>query len=155
MKMVSADQRLQQDHPDVLVIVLTMHNDLPSSLKWFSWVPGGFLTKDAAVREIIDAVFSVRDTGYFFNDHMSTRVLCEAVKKGNVSASFSKPELSEQEQEVLRLICAEKTNKEIADHLILSVRTVDGHRERILAKIGARNTAGIVLYAIRNGLVEL
>ena len=72
-----------------------------------------------------------------------------------MGASFSKPELSEREQEVLRLICAEKTNKEIADHLILSVRTVDGHRERILAKIGARNTAGIVLYAIRNGLVEL
>ncbi|HPE97734.1 MAG: response regulator transcription factor [Chitinophagales bacterium] len=148
-------KRLQQDHPDVLVIVLTMHNDPAIIIEMVQLGARGFLTKDAAVREIIDAVFSVRDTGYFFNDHMSTRVLCEAVKKGNVSASFSKPELSEREQEVLRLICAEKTNKEIADHLILSVRTVDGHRERILAKIGARNTAGIVLYAIRNGLVEL
>jgi len=148
-------KRLQVERPDLLVIVLTMHNETAIILEMVQLGARGFLTKDAGVGEIADTLFAVQDTGYYFNDHMSTSILSEAVKRGNVRPSFQKPELTDREQEVLRLICAENTNKEIADALQLSVRTVDGHRERILAKIGARNTAGIVLYAIRNGLVEL
>ena len=62
--------------------------------------------------------------------------------------------LTPREKEVLVLICHEYTTPEIADKLFLSVRTVDGHRNNLLEKTGARNTAGLVLYAMKNGLVE-
>jgi DNA-binding CsgD family transcriptional regulator len=66
---------------------------------------------------------------------------------------FATANLADKEIEIIQLICKEYTNKEIAALLHLSVRTIDGYRERILKKIGARNTAGIVLYAIKNKLI--
>jgi DNA-binding CsgD family transcriptional regulator len=63
-----------------------------------------------------------------------------------------KPEFSQKEIDVIQYICQEMTNKEIADKLNLSIRTIEGYRDRILEKIGARNSAGIVVYAIRNNI---
>jgi DNA-binding NarL/FixJ family response regulator len=64
-------------------------------------------------------------------------------------------ELSPREKEVLGLICQEHTNQEIADRLFVSVRTIEGHRNNLLLKTGCRNTAGLVMFAIRNGLTSL
>jgi len=66
-----------------------------------------------------------------------------------------KPELSQKEIDVIQLVCEEMTNKEIADRLNLSIRTIEGYRDRILEKIGARNSAGIVVYAIRNKIYNI
>jgi DNA-binding CsgD family transcriptional regulator len=64
-------------------------------------------------------------------------------------------ELTIREKEVLQLICQELTTQEIGEKLFISNRTVEGHRNNMLSKLGCRNTAGLVVYAIRNGLVEL
>ena len=66
-----------------------------------------------------------------------------------------RPEFSQREMDVIQLICEEMTNKEIADRLNLSIRTIEGYRDRILEKMGARNSAGIVIYAIRNNIYAI
>jgi DNA-binding CsgD family transcriptional regulator len=67
----------------------------------------------------------------------------------------SKGELSKREIEVIKLICLEHTNQEIADQLFLSIRTVESHRQRVLEKVGAKNTVGLVVYAIANEIHPL
>jgi DNA-binding NarL/FixJ family response regulator len=76
--------------------------------------------------------------------------------KGNITQNNGNVqiELTDREKLILQLICKELTNSEIAEKLQLSTRTVDGHRNNILAKTGCRNTAGLVLYAVNNGIFE-
>ena len=69
--------------------------------------------------------------------------------------SYSNNTLSDREIDVLKLICKEHTNQEIADQLFLSKRTVEGHRQRILEKVGAKNTVGLIVYAIAMGIHPL
>jgi DNA-binding CsgD family transcriptional regulator len=64
-------------------------------------------------------------------------------------------ELTSREKEVLQLICAERTTQEIAEQLFISSRTVEGHRNNLLSKLGCRNTAGLVVYAVQSGLVKI
>ena len=66
-----------------------------------------------------------------------------------------RPELSQKEIDVILLICQEKTNKEIADELNLSIRTIEGYRDKIFEKIGAKNSAGVVVYAIKNKIYNI
>ena len=96
---------------------------------------------------------SVATSGYHFSEMVSRVMLQRLVKKEKLKPTFHDVEpLTERELEVLRLICQELTTTEIAGKLFLSPRTVEGHRNNILLKIGARNTAGIVVYAMSKGL---
>ena len=101
----------------------------------------------------MQAVKSVIETGYYFNDKFSNAMLFKIMNEKDIQPKFITANLGDKEIEIIQLICKEYTNKEIAAMLFLSVRTIDGYRERILRKIGARNTAGIVLYAIKNKLI--
>lgn len=93
------------------------------------------------------------ETGYYFNDKFSNAMLFKIMNEKEIQPKFATANLADKEIEIIQLVCNEYTNKEIAALLHLSVRTIDGYRERILKKIGARNTAGIVLYAIKNKLI--
>jgi DNA-binding CsgD family transcriptional regulator len=95
----------------------------------------------------------VAESGYYFSDMVSQVMLQGLVKKDKVRPYFNVVDpLSERELEVLKLICAEKTTPEIAEQLFLSPRTVEGHRNNILLKTGARNVAGLVVFAMTNGI---
>jgi DNA-binding CsgD family transcriptional regulator len=75
--------------------------------------------------------------------------------KGNVKPSFNQDiEFTERELEVLKLICEEKTAAEIGKELFISARTVEGHRTKLIEKVGVRNTAGLVMFALKNGIVQ-
>ena len=96
---------------------------------------------------------SVATSGYHFSEMVSRVMLHGLVKKEKLKPTFSDVDpLTERELEVLRLICQELTTTEIAGKLFLSPRTVEGHRNNILLKTGARNTAGIVVYAMSKGI---
>lgn len=101
------------------------------------------------------AINDVTSNGFYFNDKMLNVIRKgPALKNKNISFN-SKVNLTRREQEILKLICNELTATEIADKLFISTRTVDGHRQNLLDKIGARNTAGLVIYAIKNKLLDL
>ena len=146
-------KRLRAEHPDVKVIVLSMHGEEKFIVHLMELGANGYVLKTAEPDEIENAVRSVSTSGYHFSEMVSRVMLHGLVKKEKIKPTFSDVEpLTERELDVLRLICQELTTTEIAGKLFLSPRTVEGYRNNILQKIGARNTAGIVVYAMSKGI---
>lgn len=144
------------DFPNSKAIILSMYNDDKHVVSMLEAGARGYLSKDVEVPEMENAIRSVAATGYYFNDHISILMLKKLTHQDLIRPTFPvSDQLSPRELEVLGLICQEFTNAEIAEKLFLSPRTVDGHRNRMLHKTGARNTAGLVLYAVKKSLVEL
>ncbi len=150
---VETMKRMRTDHPEVKVLVLSMHSEEKFIVHLMELGANGYLLKTAEAAEVETAIRSVAESGYYFSDMVSQVMLQGLVKKDKVRPYFNVVDpLSERELEVLKLICAEKTTPEIAEQLFLSPRTVEGHRNNILLKTGARNVAGLVVFAMTNGI---
>lgn len=150
---VETMERMRTDHPEVKVLVLSMHSEEKFIVHLMELGANGYLLKTAEAAEVETAIRSVAESGYYFSDMVSQVMLQGLVKKEKVRPYFNVVDpLSERELEVLKLICAEKTTPEIAERLFLSPRTVEGHRNNILLKTGARNVAGLVVFAMTNGI---
>jgi len=150
---VETMKRIRTDHPEVKVLVLSMHSEEKFIVHLMELGANGYLLKTAEATEVENAIRSLADSGYYFSDMVSQVMLQGLVKKEKVRPYFNVVDpLSERELEVLKLICAEKTTPEIAEQLFLSPRTVEGHRNNILLKTGARNVAGLVVFAMTNGI---
>lgn len=150
---MEAMRRARAEHPEVKVIVLSMHSDEKFIIHLMELGANGYVPKTAEPDEIEDAIRSVATSGYHFSERVSRVMLQGLVMKQKVKPTFSDVEpLTGRELEVIQMICQELTTTEIAGKLFLSPRTVEGYRNNILQKIGARNTAGIVVYAMNKGL---
>ena len=113
----------------------------------------GYLLKDTDPEEVENAIRKVVTTGHYFSEYVSRVMLRKVSQKANSKVFNYKTDISDRELEVLKLICEGLTTTEIAEKIFLSPRTVEGHRLRMLEKLGVKNTAGLVAFAIRNGLV--
>ena len=131
-----------------------MHTDDEFIIHLLEKGASGFLPKDKDIEEVVKAIQSVLENGYYFDERVSSAMLKGLVQSKKVIPSFSPQYLTEREVAVVNLICKEFTNKEIADNLCLSPRTIDSYRETILLKTGAKNTAGIVMYAVKYKLLD-
>ena len=117
----------------------------------------GYLTKNCEIEELVTAVNTVYKTGFYFNN-VTLRAMRKALqyRSGDIrNLNNISVELTGREKEVLELLCKEFTNTEIAEKLLISSRTVEGHRNNLLLKSGSRNTAGLVIFAIKNGLFDI
>jgi two-component system response regulator DegU len=145
---------LQRKYPEIKILILTMHNEEEIILHLIEKGAHGFLLKDHPIETLVDAIYAVIDNGYYFNDHVSKVMVKGLMRTQKIKPSFNEVRLTEREIDVIRLICKEYTNKEIAEKLFISVRTVDGHREKILQKTKAKNTVGIVMFAVKNNMLD-
>jgi len=148
-------QVLNKKYPEIKVIMLSMHFDDLHISEFISAGARGFLSKNSDVEVVLDAIYSVVEQGYYFNDKVSKALLSSLMKSKKINPVFNKEPLTQREIDVLKLICQEKTNQEIAEELFLSVRTVEGHRTNIAQKTNSRNIAGLVIYAIKNGIISI
>lgn len=151
---VETTEYLRANFPFIKVLILTMHNEEGIIVHLVEKGAHGFLLKDDPIESIVGAIEAVLEQGYYFNDRVSKAMVLGLVEGKKIVPKFNQTLLSEREVEVVRLICKELTTKEIADKMCLSVRTIEGYRESIFEKIGARNLAGIVMYAVKNGIVS-
>lgn len=147
---------LRDTYPQLKIIILSSH--YKSSVLGYMVKLGvsAFLPKNSNKKTFIEAITQVHKNGIYFTaeDHnMLLSYLNDSQK--NKGLFNSENELSEREREVIKLICKELTNHEIAERLSLSPRTIESHRQRILDKIGAKNTVGLVIYAVVNGIYDL
>jgi len=117
----------------------------------------GYLTKNCEINELINAVNSTYKNGFYFNPTIlhamrkaSQYKLSDIKNISNISI-----ELTSREKEILVLLCKEFTTHEIGEKLFISPRTVEGHRNNLLTKTGCRNTAGLVIFAIKYGLFNI
>jgi len=146
--------QLRKQMPDIKVILLTMHSDEKFVLHFMESGANGYLLKDSKPQEVEAAILKVAKSGFYFSDAVS-HVLLNGVKQKNQSPPTlpGQEPLAEREIEVLKLLCLELTTAEIGEKLFLSPRTIEGYRKSLFEKTGARNVAGLVLFAVRIGLV--
>ena len=119
----------------------------------------GYLPKDVDFNVLCDAIRTVRGGGRYFNEAITNLVfedLYQKKKLTNTQGKVTLPnDLTKREQEVLALVASGKSNQEVADDLFISIKTVDTHKNHILDKLGLKNTAELVKYAIKNKLISL
>ena len=147
---------LKQNHPDIKVLALSMYDNEPSIIKMLRNGAKGYLLKDTAPKEFRSALDAVMSKGFYYSE-MVTGKLIHAVNNMDEPQqqrnSFSK--LNEKETEFLKLACTEMTYKEIADKMFLSPRTIDGYRDALFEKLNVKTRVGLVMYAIKTGLVQV
>ncbi len=143
----------QKLYPDLKIITLSMYGEEDYYYKMVNAGVKGFVLKNSDIKEVKTALDVVYDGGSFFSSELLQN-LVNSLKSSSKSKE-SHAELSEREMEILILICQGLSNQEIGDKLFISKRTVDKHRANILEKSESKNTAQLVVYAIKNKLVEL
>lgn len=147
---------LKEKYPDLKIIILSSHYKTSILGYMVKLGVSAFLPKNSDKKTFIEAITMVHKNGVFFTaeDHQMLFTYMNSSAKKN-SLFETEDELSEREKDVVKLICQEFTNNEIGEKLFISPRTVESHRQRILEKIGAKNTVGIVIYAIVNNIYSL
>lgn len=141
---------LRQEQPDLSVLVLTMYPEEQYAVRFLKAGAAGYLTKDSASEELITAIRKIAQGGRYVTISLAEKL----VQYLGVDSSRPAHEvLSDREYQVMRMIASGQTNSEIAAELSLSVKTVSTYRTRILTKLGLRNNAEIMQYAVREGLV--
>lgn len=142
--------------PELKVVTLSMFGDNAYYTRMMECGSKGFLLKDSEFDQVVEAVQTVYAGGTYFS-----RSLLESLSQSFRATSSAAAEISDEDRlskrevEILLAICRGLSTQEIADELFISKRTVDKHRANILEKSGCKNTASLVVYAIKNGIVEL
>lgn len=151
---VEATKRIVKKYSNIKIIALSMFNSDEHILLMHRVGAHGFLTKDAVIDDLLDAVDIVMDKGVYYNENTS-RVILENANKliKSTSTISSNNQLSSREMDIVRLICIEKSNNEIADELSLSVRTIEWHKKNIYKKLDLKSSIGLMKYALENGLI--
>lgn len=147
-------QKLSQKYPNIKTIIVSSHNEEAFINHLLKNGARGFILKENGSETLVDAIYSVMETGYYFNDRISKAMLNGLIKSDTVKPSFNKADLTPREIEIIQLMSKEHTTREIAEKLFVSIRTIDGHRERIFEKTKARNAIGIIMYAVKHNLLE-
>jgi two-component system response regulator NreC len=146
-------RRLTAELPKTRVLVLTMHEEEEYVLHMVRAGAAGYLLKHAATVELLKAVRELAAGGVHFGPY-AAKVLADQVQQPERELGDPYGELSSREREVLHLMADGLTTKEISKRLEISVKTAENHRGRVLAKLGLRNSAELVRYAMRKRLVE-
>lgn len=152
---MEATKEVRKKYPSVKVLVVSMYDDDKFIIHLMEIGANGYILKNAEPDEIRKSIYAVHENGYYFNDLVNKALLKKLVLKNNLKPSFNQNvDLTEREMQVLKLICEEKTANEIGKEIFLSPRSVEGIRQRLIEKVGVRNTAGLVMFAIKNGIVS-
>lgn len=157
MNGVELNAILQQKYPSIKVIVLSTYNQERFIAKMIEAGVCGYLTKNCEIEELKKAINSTHKNGFYFNrDTLAAMRKTSQYKTIDIkNISNISIELTARETEILVLLCQELSNNEIGEQLFLSPRTIEGHRNNLLNKTGCRNTAGLVIFAIKNNLFHI
>ncbi|AXY77814.1 MULTISPECIES: response regulator transcription factor [Paraflavitalea] len=145
---------IRKVRPDAKVIILSMHNDHSMISKLMEIGANSYLTKNSDSETIYQAIKTCYEQEFFFNELTNKALLTGLRTKRTDLASPQEVNLSDKETRVLKLMCEEKTTKEIADIVEISPRTVEAIRDKLKTKTGAKSMAGLVMYAVKNGIID-
>ena len=149
-------QWIREHYPLVNVIALSMYDNENAIIRMFKAGAKGYILKDSEPPELRKALDSVHEKGYYYSELVTGRLI-HSINKMDAEDSEAKnqTELSEREKEFLKLACTEMTYKEIAEKMFLSPRTIDGYRDALFEKLQMKTRVGLVMYAIKNGIVTI
>ncbi len=145
---------IRKTNPDIPILILTMHNNDAFILQMMELGANGYLIKNTDPNEVISAIYKVMKSKFYFSDTVSKAMLKNLANSQLKSKElYSGSQLTEREIDVLKLICKEYTTTEIGEALFLSPKTIEGYRKVLMDKTGAKNMAGLVMFAVRNNFV--
>jgi len=150
---LEATRRLKEESPGTRVLILTQHDNREYIFSLLEAGAAGYVLKKAGGAELLTAIRGVYEEGAFLPPSIARLVVERYIQRP--TEEEERPRLTERETEVLRLLAEGKTNKEIADILCLSVKTVMVHRANIMEKLDLHSRTELVKYAIKQGLVQV
>ncbi|WP_304507846.1 response regulator [Anaerotignum sp.] len=145
--------KLKQSSPETKNIILTMHKSEEFVIMALQAGVKGYVLKDNALEELIQSIETV-DNGNIFLSQGVTQLVVNGYLNNLPSDQCQSTPISSREREVLQLLAEGKSNKEISDLLCLSIKTVETHRSNIMHKLGFKSIIDLVLYAVRNHIIE-
>ncbi len=161
MNGIEATQLISERYPQVQVLILTMHDDIEYISNMLKAGAAGYILKSSGKPELINAIQKTAAGDNFFSSEVSFKVMKRfmanqqpVIGKDTVASNKAEIHLTKREIEIIRMIGKELTNQQIADRLSISPRTVDTHRRNLLQKLGVRNTAGLIRYALQHQIID-
>ena len=157
MSGVEATRVIKKKFPDVKVLAISMYDEQPYIVKMLKAGAKGYLLKNSTKEELLKAISQVMKGENYFSSEVSEIMVSQIVSGKHVDNGYDEqPELTltKREIEIIKMIAEELTNVEIGERLNISPRTVDTHRRNLLQKLKVKNTAGLVKYALKNGLLD-
>ena len=152
---IDATRQIVHKAPSVKVLILSMHSDETYVTRALNAGATGYLLKDSAGKDLIKAVTAVSQGEAFFSPAVSRLMLDDYMRRAATSGVTERYDtLSDREREIFQLVAEGRSNKEVAELLGISPATVETHRARILQKLDIHNTAELVLYAVRRGVIS-
>jgi DNA-binding NarL/FixJ family response regulator len=149
---IEATAAISAQYPGSKVIALSMYGEEEYYYSIVDAGAKGFILKDSDINEVKEAIITVHKGGNYFSQELLYHVIRKMKSREQETKSSS---LSKREKEILLKICEGLSNHEIAETLFISKRTVDKHRANLLSKTNSKNTASLILYAIKNRLIEI
>jgi DNA-binding NarL/FixJ family response regulator len=149
MNGIEATKKIKKEYPDIKVLAFSQYKEKRFVKQILKSGANGYLLKSSAADELIKAIHMVMDGGVYLSSDLPN-IFEEKPKK---RSDYLFPELTNRELDVLRCIGEEKNTQEIADELFISPHTVESHRSNLLLKVGTKNTAGLVKWAVENEII--
>ena len=149
-------QWLKTNHPSIKVLALSMYDNETSIIRMLKCGARGYILKDSEPAELKAAIHALEDKGFYYSELVSGKLM-HAINKMEDEGGDLKNlvPLNDRETEFLKYSCTELTYKEIADKMFVSPRTIDGYRDALFEKLHLKTRVGLVMYAIKNGIVNL
>ncbi len=155
---IEITKKLHNDYPGVRILILSMHTSEEFIFNAINAGARGYLPKNTSRKELIEAIYAINRGEEYFAESISNVILKSYIKKAKsdtTDVDNKESLLSKREIEVLRLFAEGMTNQEIADKLFISIRTVESHKNHIMARLELKTTVDLVKFAIRNHIVLL
>ena len=147
---------LKENYPEIKVLALSMLDDENAIIRMIKNGARGYVLKESEPAELRDAINAVLQKGFYYSEMVTGR-LVHSISGTDVESHISQQvmQLTDREIEFLKLACSEMTYKEIAGEMHLSPRTIDGYRDALFLKLDIKTRTGLVIYAIKNGIVKI
>jgi two-component system invasion response regulator UvrY len=144
---------LKNNYPEVAVLALSMYDNESGVIRMFKAGAKGYILKDCDPSELKDALYSVITKGFYYSELVTGTFIRSVNEESSKAKNLA--HLKDQEITFIKWVCTELTYKEIADKMFLSPRTIDGYRDDLFQKLNVKTRVGLVMYAIKNGIVTL
>jgi DNA-binding NarL/FixJ family response regulator len=153
---IEVSKQISSLYPEIKIMILSMHTDEDFVINSIKAGAHGYLPKDTSKEELLEAIKIIYDGGEYYGKLVSDNFLKNYIKKFKTGQTLKENEdLTQREIEILKLAASGSSNKEIADKLFISIKTVDAHKNHIMQKLKLKNTAEMVLYAVKNKIIEV
>ena len=152
---INALQLIRKEYEDVRIIVLTMYDDSQMIGKMMEMGANAYLTKTTDPDEIYEAILTCMNEDFYFNDLVNQAVLLKLQHKKTVRQFYPNPiKFTEKEVQILKFLAEDKTTDEISKLVFLSPRTIETIRQNMKSKVGVKTIAGLIMYGMRNKIIE-